>query len=278
MRARAAVLALLLACSKSSPPTPGAPPAAGPSPEPSPSAERASPSASADAPAPPPLAVASAGAGGTTTPQFHADTAAEDPWEWGLRQSGFPALSVDGKRLAYFVNEAEGARGLPNHRFYLKNVATDKDAAPRALFEAAFLEKLGEGRQQIELARRRVAANAAKTRAALGRPGAWQAMATATGEFGGAFRAGDLTVELRGARLVVRDGEAVLVDRALTSRKPRRPAGKGAPGVACAFEPRLDAVHVAMAQKVVAATIVYREAGGGEACKMPDEVHAVRLP
>lgn len=201
-------------------------------------------------------------------PSLQEQTAATSVDQWKLVAKGFPALSEDGTKLAYVVNEQDGMRGYPNHKLFIKTVATDAVDKKLVIFDANALDKADRA-HKLDDERKKATASVAAAKDALG-AGKWVSLAAATGARGKPFTAGDLTVDLSAAlRFSVTDkASKKLVD--LDAK-----GWKGKASAPCAFTPTLDAAWVSPDKKVVAAQIVHMVTGGGDACNLSDEVHVL---
>lgn len=235
------------------------------------------PSAATSAIAPPTSAtattpVASASATPTKAPDatvsFQEQTTGASVDQWTLVTKGLPAISEDGTRVVYVINEQDGMRGYPNHKIYVKLVATDAVDKTFAIFNANQLDKASRA-NKLDDERKKAVANVAAAREALGST-KWTPLVAGTGARGKAFTSGDLSIELTTAlRFTATDKagkKAIDLDAKGWKQKGSGP---------CAFTPTLDAVSVSPEKKIVAATIVHMVTGGGDSCNLSDEVHVV---
>jgi hypothetical protein len=201
-------------------------------------------------------------------PSLQEETTGASVDQWKLVVKGLPALSEDGTRIAYVVNEQDGMRGYPNHKLVLKTVATDAVEKKLVLFDANALDK-AERAKKLDDERKKATTNVGAARDALAAT-KWISLAAATGARGKPFTGGELAVELSSAlKLSVTDKAGKkLVDFDAKGWKARAAAP-------CAFTPTLDGVWIAADKKVVAAGIVHMVTAGGDSCNLSDEVHVL---
>ncbi len=257
---------VLVACSKDPPPqaptdtaatTSATAPAASSVATTAPAASSA-PAASASATAPKP----------PEGPSLQEQTAGTNVEEWKLVAKGFPAISEDGTKLAYVVNEQDGMRGYPNHKVFIKTIATDAVDKKLTIFDASALDKASRA-NKLDDERKKATANVGAARDALAAM-KWVSLTPATGSRGKPFTAGDLTLELSAALRFTATDKA---GKKLVDFDAKGWKGKGAGP--CAFTPNLEGAWVAADKKIVVAEIVHMVTGGGDACNLSNDVHVL---
>lgn len=212
-------------------------------------------------------------------PQLTVDTSGSVR-EWGIEAAGLPALSEDGQRVLYVIDEGDGVRGLANHTVFIKRVSSDARERWLPIFSAS---ELGDADQKgnLDVVRKSVDRNVTTVQRVLTGE-RWVPLETAGGQLGGAFTTADgLTVEFSNQHLIVKDksGSTRLdYDGGHWAARPRELSTRTASGsrvvLQCSFTPALEHVHVATAQKVLAATVV-QVVTGNDACEASPETHVL---
>ncbi len=189
---------------------------------------------------------------------------------------GFPAVSEDGKTVAFANSDEDGARGNPNLAITVRGIDNDAVVWTILVQDASFSpEEIGSGSEE----RKRILARATQANAML-RKTKWLTLVqadpsedAANGYFDTA-RSGDLNIAYAEPKLTVTRGgldagNTRILDRSFPAwlAKARRE---------CSNPGRLSRAYLSRARRVLLVRIAYQ---GTDSCWEPGgKYHAVRLP
>ena len=226
---------------------------------------------------------------GPVTPKLTLDTAAMSPGEWRVKFFGLPAVSTDGKLVAYVADKHDGMRGYANQALVVRAVDGEKVEKEIKLLEPNELNKaesapnasgttLPAFKTKAQTKVDESAAYLAKSSwIALARPAPAKTVAAVDAAAPRSLIAAGITFDLADARLRAKDagGKAILDQDAKTwAAKGNTPGpGQGA----CKFEARLSDVAVDADKKVAFVRVEEAVAAGGDSCNADPLFHVFRL-
>lgn len=266
------------------------------SPAASPGALAATASAAATAPtaaptptetAPPADPVAPPGA---VTPKLTLDTSAMGPGEWRAKAFGLPAVTTDGKRVAYLADKQDGMRGYANQAIVVRAVDQEKTEKEIKLLDGNEINKAESAPNAsgttLPAYKTRAQSRVDEATAYLAKS-SWIALARPaptkvplTFDAGGGpppIVVSGITFELAGDRLRGKDSAGTLLldkDAKGFSAKGRELGMGQAP---CRFHAMLHEADVDPERKIALVRLQQHVVSGGDSCNADEIVHLYRL-
>ncbi len=211
------------------------------------------------------------------------------PGEWRVKLFGLPAVSTDGKLVAYVADKQDGMRGYANQALVVRVIDGEKVEKEIKLLEPNELNKaesapnasgttLPAFKTKAQTKVDEATAYLAKSSwIALARPAPVKAAAVVDASAPRSVVAAGVTFDLADGRLRAKDsgGKAMLDQDAKTwAAKGYTPgAGQGA----CKFEARLSDAAADAEKKVAFVRIEQSVATGGDSCNADPLFHVFRL-
>jgi hypothetical protein len=211
------------------------------------------------------------------------------PGEWTVKAFGLPAVSSDGKMVAYVADRSDGMRGYASQSFVVRAVDGEKVEKEIKLLDANETNKAESAPNAsgttLPALKTKAQGKVDEAAAYLGKS-SWIALArpapaaTKAGADGGGalgLSAAGLAFVLSEGRLRAKDASAKSMldqDAKAWSAKGYTPgAGQGA----CKFEARLSDVGVDVDKKVAYLRVEQSVSAGGDSCNADPVFHVYRL-
>jgi hypothetical protein len=226
---------------------------------------------------------------GPVTPKLTLDTSAMGPGEWHVKAFGLPAVSSDGKLVAYLADKHDGMRGYANQALVVRAIDGEKVEKEIKLLEPNELNKaesapnasgttLPAFKTKAQGKVDESAAYLAKSSwIALARPAPSKVVAGADAAAPHALSVAGIAFELADGHLRAKDAGG----KALLDQDAKAWAAKGytpGPGQgACKFEPRLNDAAADAEKKVAFVRVEQSVVAGGDSCNADPVFHVYRL-